>query len=399
MVENRARRLLGGRIICFPFSVGDRLAHPGSKIFLGTSQLKPGSGGISAVARMSARALIAAGARIDLLSLLDAEPVEIEGIGARLARGSKLKFLLAANEFAIRNPFSLYDSVGTARAHPRLLGKLRPYATWIHGIEVWYDKSPARARALADADIVLVNSAFTLEKFEALRGPLPTARVCWLSTESDEAPSALASFEGPPTVLILSRIDAAEDYKGHRELIEAWPHVRAEISDARLVIAGGGSGLAAIRSAAASSPVRDGIRVLGFVPEEALRELWASAHIFAMPSRNEGFGIVYAEAMRRGLPVIASIHDAGREVNVDGVTGFNVDLDRKDDLADKLIFLLKNPDEAAAMGRAGHDRWQQNFRFSAFATRFLHRLENYLPASSASSAVPVPRTLPASRSW
>ncbi|ADP72834.1 glycosyl transferase group 1 [Rhodomicrobium vannielii ATCC 17100] len=364
----------------------DRLAHRGSKVLLGATLLRPGAGGISAVARMSARALIGSGVRVDLLSFLDTEPVEVDGVAARLARGSKFKFLLAANRLALRNPFALYDSVGTARAHPRALRRLRPYATWIHGIEVWYDDSPARARALAGADIVLVNSAFTLEKFETLRGPLPRAQVCGLSTESDDAPDALASFQGPPSVLILGRIDAAEDYKGHRELIAAWPQVTAAVPQARLVIAGGGSGLDAIQAVAAASPARENIDVLGFVPEEALPALWDAAHVFAMPSRNEGFGIVYAEAMRRGLPVVASIHDAGREVNVDGVTGFNADLDRKDDLADRLIFLLRNTDKAAAMGLAGHSRWQRNFRFSDFATRLNSRLDNYLSISAGGPA-------------
>jgi phosphatidylinositol alpha-1,6-mannosyltransferase len=74
-----------------------------------------------------------------------------------------------------------------------------------------------------------------------------------------------------------------------------------------------------------------------------------------MPSRGEGFGLIYIEAMRRGLPVIASVHDAAPEVNLDNVTGYNVDLDRPDELPDRITRLLGDPDHAAALGRAGHD--------------------------------------------
>ena len=349
-----------------------------ARVFLGATLLAAGSGGIATVARMTARALVEFGVPLDLLSYLDQEPIEVAGVQARLTYGSKLKYLLAANRLVWRNQFAIYDFVGTARAHPRAFRALRPYATWIHGIEVWYDKSTARRQALDASELVLVNSAFTLRKYEALHRKLPGAKLCWLATGSNDEPHEPPLFLGPPRVLILSRIDQSEYYKGHHELIAAWTKVVAAIPEARLLIAGGGSGLTAIKSLASSSPVASRIDVLGFVPEADIAALWRSAHVFAMPSRNEGFGIVYAEAMRHGLPVIASIHDAGSEVNADGVTGFNVDLDKADDLTEKLIFLLEDPDKARAMGQAGRQRWREHFRYSAFARRLRQSLTGYI---------------------
>jgi phosphatidylinositol alpha-1,6-mannosyltransferase len=347
-------------------------------VFMGATLLGAGRGGIAAVARMTAGALVELGARLDLLSYLDQEAVEVAGVEARLVYGSKLRYLLAANRLVWSNQFAIYDSVGTARAHPRALRALRPYATWIHGIEVWYDKSCARRQALDASELVLVNSAFTLKKYEALHRKLPKAKLCWLATESDDEPLQPPLFQGPPCVLILGRIDKSQYYKGHHELIAAWPKVAASVPDARLIIAGGGSGLDAIKSLASASPVASQIEMLGFVPEADIAALWRSAHVFAMPSRNEGFGIVYAEAMRHGLPVIASVHDAGCEVNADGVTGFNVDLDKADDLTEKLIFLLNHPAKADAMGRAGQQRWREHFRYSAFARRLRQSLTGFI---------------------
>ena len=63
------------------------------------------------------------------------------------------------------------------------------------------------------------------------------------------------------------------------------------------------------------------------------------------------------------------MHDAGAEVNVDGQTGYNVNLDKPEELADRLIHLLKSPDLAQSLGQAGHDRWRRYFRFSAFSQR------------------------------
>ena len=65
--------------------------------------------------------------------------------------------------------------------------------------------------------------------------------------------------------------------------------------------------------------------------------------MFAMPSLTEGFGLVFIEAMRRGLPLIASRADAGQEVNVDGHTGFTVDREDSERLVAALIALLGGP--------------------------------------------------------
>ena len=106
--------------------------------------------------------------------------------------------------------------------------------------------------------------------------------------------------------------------------------------------------------------------------------LWNRASVFAMPSRGEGFGLVYIEAMWRSVPVIASVHDAGQEVNVDGETGFNVSLDRKNELADRLIELLTNADQRRRMGENGLARWREHFRFSRFKDRFLAILDPFV---------------------
>jgi phosphatidylinositol alpha-1,6-mannosyltransferase len=220
-----------------------------------------------------------------------------------------------------------------------------------------------------------VNSRFTLERFREFHGELDKAHLCWLATEEDEPPGEYCDPDGPPTVLILGRIDHGLGYKGHRELVNCWPEVISAVPQARLLIAGGGPGLDQLKSLVGRSPAQSAIEIRGFVPETELDGLWGEAHVFAMPSKGEGFGLVYAEAMLRSLPVIASVHDAGQEINLDGVTGYNVDLTEPGRLASRLIELLRNKETARKLGRAGHSRWQENFRFGSFARRLLGILE------------------------
>jgi phosphatidylinositol alpha-1,6-mannosyltransferase len=201
-----------------------------------------------------------------------------------------------------------------------------------------------------------------------LHGGLERARVCWLGTESDNPLSIKDG--GLPTVLILSRIDL-DLHKGHQELIDAWPRVVERVPVAKLLVAGAGPGYDAVRDAIARSPVAGSIKLTGYVPEEQLPQLWSRATVFAMPSRGEGFGLTYIEAMRHGVPVIASRQDAGQEVNVHGVTGYNVNLDTPEDLSEALISLLSDPEKACVMGAAGRERWRRHFTYSVFKSRFL----------------------------
>lgn len=352
-------------------SSGSAGKRASTSVFVGAATLATGSGGIGRVARMSARALIESGYPVSVAGYLDQAPVRIADVESQAARASKLRFALRCHLAAFGADWYLYDSAGIARAHPRLPGLRKPYAVWMHGIEVWHDLRPQARRVLEGAELRLVNSHFTLDKVRALHGPGLNGEVCWLATEEDEPPNAPAEFSGPPTVLILARIDNAEGYKGHAELVSAWPRVAAAVPGARLLIAGAGPGLGELKSRAAASGAAGLIEFTGFVPEEDLPKVWQRAQVFAMPSRNEGFGLVYAEAMRHGLPVIASVHDAGREVSIDGVTGYNVDLDREGELEERLIALLRSPNLAKRLGEAGQTRWSEHFRFSAFKRRLL----------------------------
>jgi phosphatidylinositol alpha-1,6-mannosyltransferase len=97
-----------------------------------------------------------------------------------------------------------------------------------------------------------------------------------------------------------------------------------------------------------------------------------------MPSRGEGFGLTYIEAMRWGIPVIASVHDAGQEVNVHGETGLNVSLDSPTALRDALVELLRDRNLARSMGANGQRRWREHFCYSAFRKRFAPELERIM---------------------
>lgn len=300
--------------------------------------------------------------------------IALEG---RAAGGSRLSFVGSAWYGAVKYTHFAYDFVGMARAHCDIPFLKRPYLTFLHGIECWEAAFPSRMSRLRRAGLLLSNSEYTRDRADRIHGGLGHAHICWLATEVDSLPADGGRVDGPPTVLIVGRIDGRENYKGHEQLIDAWPSVLAAVPSARLLIVGRGSGLEALQKQSARLPARS-VEFRGFVPEAQIDRVWSEADVFAMPSRGEGFGVVYIEAMRHCVPVIASVHDAGQEVNVHGVTGYNVNLDRRGELAEAVIELLQNPARAAGMGRHGRDRWREHFRFSAFRERFLSLLGPWL---------------------
>lgn len=351
-----------------------------SNIFLGSATLLAGNGGIARVARLMFRVLAdeASAGRLTArgASYLDRELSDIL-LPVLTARESKLRFAWEVHKAALSCSHFLYDSLGVMRAHCRLPPLRRPCLAWIHGIEVWEEIGYTYLCCARRADVLIANSAYTRERTDRLHDGFARAHVCWLGSESDDVPEPPMLGDCRPTVLILGRMDEM-GYKGHNELIACWSRVVDAVPDARLLIVGTGPGQTVLRRQAAASPVSESIVFTGFVPDEDMSKVWDEATVFAMPSRGEGFGLVYIEAMRQGLPVIASIHDAAPEVNLDGTTGYNVNMDKPEELPERIIYLLKEPKRAAEMGRNGQQRWRENFTYSAFKQRFLPILRAFL---------------------
>ena len=317
------------------------------------------------------------------VSLSDPRNAVLDWSWARPCGGDRLRYVLGVQSKGIMAREIFYDSLSMARAHFMGPARWRASLTWMHGVEVWEHVRADRLAVAHRIRTLVTNSEYTRQRASKLHAGLERARVCWLGTESDGLLSTKIHW-GLPTVLILARIDL-DLHKGHQELITAWPRVVARMPSARLLVAGAGPGFEAIRAAAVCSPVSRHIELTGFVPEDQLPQLWSRATVFAMPSRGEGFGLTYIEAMRYGVPVIASRQDAGQEVNVHGVTGYNINLDTPGDLSEALITLLTEPEKAHAMGEAGCERWRRHFTYSRFKTRFLDLLadENLLPVPRA----------------
>lgn len=317
------------------------------------------------------------------------------GGGAHTFRGRQRALALAAWRRQLGAPGRVafvYDLLGPARIQAWLPAPLRsPYLVAIYGIEVWQRLSGARSRALRRATLRLATSRHTLDGALLANPGLGAADVVPLCLE-ERAPAgtidgALLDRAGSGFLLIVGRMAASERYKGHEQLLRALRHLAATSPSAgpgtthpRLVVAGDGDDRPRLEALAADLGVASQVLFTGFVSEATLAELYARSAVFVMPSRGEGFGLVYLEAMRAARPCLAARDSAAAEIVADGATGLLVDPLDPEAIAGALARLLAAPDLARSMGEAGRDRLARCFSPHHFRTRFWPLLDQLTAA-------------------
>lgn len=128
--------------------------------------------------------------------------------------------------------------------------------------------------------------------------------------------------------------------------------------DVVLVVIGAGPRLPSLVGLARRLGVEDRVRFCPAVTDEDLPLFLALGDVFVFPSQNrlEGFGLVVAEAMAAGLPVVVADMPGVREVIEPGREGLLAEPLIAADLADKVRIVLDDPALARRMGRAGRDR-------------------------------------------
>ena len=354
-----------------------RAARVAGRPGLGVITYAPQGGGVAYVARLLRLALDGAGARAPLSLALDAasasrvSPFEAARFGGRL---------LAAN-VARRADWFLFGHPGIARAQYRIPAPLRrPYAVQMHGTEVWGEHVP---EALFHAALCIAPSRYSAQRAMAAHPRLGNVAVVPHGLlPDDDAPegaadAAMLSRVGPNAAIIVGRLWSVERQKGHDQLLDCWPEVIARVPDAQLVIVGTGDDEPRYRRRAAELGIAPQVVFTGYASPATLRALLRRATVFAMPSRQEGFGIAYLEAMREGLPCIGATDDGATEPIVHGETGFLVEQRDRRQLADALVALFADRELRARLGAAGRRRYETTFTFERYRERLLATLADH----------------------
>lgn len=259
---------------------------------------------------------------------------------------------------------------------------------WIvaHGIEAWGVERPALRRALARADCVVSVSRYT-ERRLIEEQSLDPARIALLPGTFDPAlfrpreasPALMAHLgvePGQPVLLTVARLAGRDRHKGYDVVLDALPAIRARVPGAHYVLVGEGNDRARIEGRVRELGLQRCVTLTGSVPDEDLPEYYGLCTAFAMPSKREGFGIVYLEAMACGKPAIAGDRDGARDALLDGELGVLVDPDDADAFAAAAVEVLSgaHPNRAIYDPAELRRRVIESFGPERFRTRLEHIL-------------------------
>ncbi len=155
-------------------------------------------------------------------------------------------------------------------------------------------------------------------------------------------------------------VGRAEPRKGLDVLIDAFSRVRQRLPDARLVIVGAMGARAAALQASVRAADRQDVVFAGPVDYADLPAYYQAADVFCAPARGgESFGIVLAEAMAAGTPIVASDIAGYRDVVRHDETGLLCAPGNVTALADAIVRVLQEPEPAAQRARNAAARVQQ----------------------------------------
>lgn len=229
-----------------------------------------------------------------------------------------------------------------------------PYFTVAHGIEAWNIERPALQTALRHSDQILAVSSYTRDRLLQEQN-LESNKISLLPNTFDSNRFQVGSKPtyllkryklkpDQPIILTVCRLCRDEAYKGYDKILEVLPQIRQALPNVHYIIVGKGDDLPRIEQLIHQHQLQDCVTLAGFIPDAELCDHYNLCDVFAMPSKGEGFGIVYLEALACGKPIVAGDRDGSLDALCHGELG-----------------ALVNPDDVGAIGQTISQVLQGNY--------------------------------------
>ncbi|HAA29467.1 MAG TPA: glycosyltransferase [Cyanobacteria bacterium UBA8553] len=265
-----------------------------------------------------------------------------------------------------------------------------PYWTVAHGIEAWDIHRPDLQTALHHADRILSVSGYTRDRLLTEQNLDPN-KISLLPNTFDAhrfqiAPKPTYLLERynltlkQPIILTVSRLSSIERYKGYDRILQALPQIRQVIPNIHYILVGKGDDRPRIEQLIAQLQLQECVTLAGFIPDDELGDYYNLCDVFAMPSKREGFGIVYLEALACGKPALGGNQDGAIDALCHGELGALVDPNDTNAIAQTLIELLQGtyPNPLFYQPEALRQKAIDTFGFDCFKQTLIDYLKPYL---------------------
>jgi len=265
------------------------------------------------------------------------------------------------------------NAASVAQLVRRLSGGRVTFSMTVHGPDEFdAPRALGLCEKVADAAFVVAISDFCSAQLRRWSRPVDWHKLHVVRCAVDDAFFA-ASCPVPPQSRLLLSIGRLSAQKGQLLLLEAMQRLCADGTDARLLLVGDGELRTDVECAIRARGLERHVAVTGWVCEQELLRLLASARALVQPSFAEGLPVVLMEAMAMGRPVVAT-HVAGiPELVVAGESGWLVPAGNVGELVAAMRALLAAaPAQLAAMGRAAAQRVRERHHAATAAARLEH---------------------------
>ncbi|MGJ3239515.1 MAG: glycosyltransferase family 4 protein [Anaerolineae bacterium] len=196
---------------------------------------------------------------------------------------------------------------------------------------------------------------------------IPDAQTHVIRNAVDAERFADIQHQASPTPTIVT-LGGVKQRKGTLELIEAVSRVREQLPDVQCHVLGSLNAevryVERVRARIEALGLQDNVTLHGFVSDAEMRQWYARADVFALPSiddgwKFEGFGLATMEASASGVAVIGTRQSGASDAIDDGETGILISADHLiPELSDALLYILSHPERARKMGDAGRRKAQ-----------------------------------------
>ncbi len=329
------------------------------------------------------------GAQLECISLNDTNEALSHWVPdtAGRVRGfshSKLNFVL---QQLLRKRSDTVAVVGHLHLAPvvlaaKLLGRIRGYIIILHGIEAWERHGWLNRFALRQSISNVATTQYTVN-LNAKMNEISTEHYCVipLCVEQDIAlPTLGFKLDGEFPLLMVARLDTSEKYKGTEMVVDAIERLRNLGVPAHFNLVGDGDDRLRLEKYALEKGCSENVTFWGRLNDADLQAAYKSASIFVMPSKKEGFGIVFLEAMRHGVPCIGGNHGGTPEVIMEGIDGYLVEWGNVDVLTSRLTLLWRDQESRAALGKAAFHAYVNKYSYSAFLDNWRKLIDQHKAA-------------------
>lgn len=241
---------------------------------------------------------------------------------------------------------------------------------------VFHERSPQRlaaaqrfawrqnlyCRVVRNADAVITLNRKLVNEIEGLTGVRPVM----IPAAADPGPAAPVNEEETGKPFFLS-VGALNPRKGHAALIDAIARLRKDIPDIHGVIVGGGPQRQMLQKLIADNGLEPHVTLSGRIPHARVQDLMRRCRFFVLPSKDEAFGTVYAEAMAAAKPIIACRDEGIGDYAEDQKHGLWVEYGNAQSIAEAMQRLWDDDNLRHRMGNAGRELVLKTLSYDAIA--------------------------------